>query len=128
MANARSLQLGLCLLMVSAAAFAKEKVEKIPVAVGKWEGPNASTFKGALKRGLTKECRVVGAKSARVVVEGMVLEHGKGFVVRVIVKQPKSGEVVEQKEFTFAGARASAGQSNKMGHAVAEIARRAPAE
>jgi hypothetical protein len=115
-------------LGASSLAARAEKPEKIPVALGNWKGPSAGTFKSALRRGLAKECRIVAAKSARVVIDGEVLQEGKGFNVRVFVKSAKSGEVVEQREFPFAKTNVSQAQSNRMGHAVAEIVRRAPLE
>ncbi len=115
-------------LVPSLALAASVKPEKIPVALGSWKGPKVGTFKDAMRRGLGKDCKIVGAKAARVVIEGTVSEQGKGFVLRVIVKLPKSGEVVEQRDFPFPKPRASKAQSDKMGRVVAEIARRAPAE
>jgi hypothetical protein len=115
-------------LATGTAAAREPKPEKVPVALGAWKGPSASTFKSAMRRGLAKECKVVGAKGARVVVEGEVAPAGKGFVVRAIVRQPRTNELLQQREFKFAKAKASAGQSNKMGHFVAEVARRTPAD
>jgi ABC-type sugar transport system substrate-binding protein len=127
----RKLVVVLALAAGSASAFA-EKTEKIPVAMGSWKGPSANTFKGAVRRGLSKECAVVGgkaAKTARVVIDGEVESSDpKHFVVRVIVKSPKSGEVVEQKEYKFSKASATQAQSDRMGREVSEIVRRAPAE
>jgi hypothetical protein len=105
-----------------------DKPEKIPVALGSWKGPSANTFKSALRRGLAKDCLVVGAKRARVVIDGEVSQEAKGFTVRVIVKSAKSGEVAEQREFPFAKANVSPAQSNRMGHAVADMVRHAPGE
>jgi hypothetical protein len=126
-----SVILAVALASATAAARPKaEKPEKIPVALGSWRGPSASAFKDALKHGLGKECKVVGAKSkgARALVDGTVEERGKGVVVRVVVKQPKTSEVVEQREFPFARPKPSRAQGDKMGKAVAAIARRVPAD
>jgi len=105
-----------------------EKPEKIPVALGSWKGPSASSFKSALRRGLAKDCVIVGAKRARAILDGEVVQDGKAFTVRVIVKSAKSGEVAEQREFPFAKASVSSAQANRMGRAVADMVRRAPAE
>jgi hypothetical protein len=107
---------------------AKPKPEKIPVALGSWKGPGAGGFKDAMRRGLSKDCKIVGAKTARVVVDGVVTAEGKGATVQVIVKLPRTGEVVERRDFHFARPKASRAQGDKMGHAVAEIARRAPTD
>ncbi|HEX2568952.1 MAG TPA: hypothetical protein VH877_05280 [Polyangia bacterium] len=104
----------------------KSKADKTPVMFGSWKGPGASGFKSALRHGIAKECAVVGAKAARAVIDGEVRPQGKGVVVRVIVKSAKGGEVVEQREFTFARPRASQSQVTRMGRAVSDMARRAP--
>lgn len=105
---------------------AKPKADRTPVAFGSWKGPGASAFKSALRHGIAKECVVVGAKMARALIDGEVRPQGKGVIVRVIVKAAKGGEVVEQREFTFARPRASKSQTDRMGRAVADMARRAP--
>src|SRR5690242_10370844 len=96
-ARSRSLRLPLLALLALAAlapapaGAAAPKPEKIPVAFGTWTGPSASTFKGALRKGLGKECRIVPPKGgARVIIHGTVTPQGKGFLVRVVIKMPKS--------------------------------------
>ncbi len=121
----------LLIVLFSAAtsfAAAAPKPEKIPVAFGAWTGPAAATFKSALRHGLTKDCSAVSAKKARVLIEGVVAEQGKGVVVHVTVKSVKTGEIVETREFAFARPKPSQGQVNKMARAVVEIARRSPSE
>lgn len=109
-----------------AARAAKPKADRTPVVWGSWKGPGASGFKGALRRGISKEVLVVGPKAARAVIEGEVRPQGKGVIVRVIVKAAKGGEVVEQREFSFARPQASRSQIDRMGRAVADMARRTP--
>jgi hypothetical protein len=138
MMRARSLLPSRLLLVVAALALApaaataapQPKPEKIPVALGSWKGPGAGAIKDAVHRALGKECKVVGpkTKTARVIVDGSVEEHGKGVIAHVIIKLPRSGEVVEQHEFTLPRPKPSRAQATKMAHKVAEIARRAPAE
>jgi hypothetical protein len=124
----RTLLLSWAAVAALAGAARAEKPEKIPVAIGDWKGPSASTFKSAVKSGIAKDCKIVGKKTARVIVDGEVTPDGKGFQVRVIVKAAKSGEVAESHSFPFAKAKASKGQSAKMGKMVTEAARRAPTE
>jgi hypothetical protein len=102
-----------------------DKPPRIPVALGKWTGPHSGTFKSALRSGIAKECVVVRADKARVVIDGEVTGD-KSFTVRVILKSPKTSDIVESREFTFAKPQVSAAKSRKMGHDVAEMARRAP--
>jgi hypothetical protein len=109
-----------------AARSEKAKADRTPVMFGSWKGPSARVFKSALRNGIAKECLVVGPKAARAIIDGEVREQGKGVVVRVIVKAAKSGEVVEQREFTFSRPQASRSQADRMGRAVADMARRAP--
>jgi hypothetical protein len=117
------------LLLASGPAAAKEpKPDKIPIAVGSWTGKYAGTFKSALRGSLGKDAKIVSAKTARVVVDGTVEEKGKGALVTVIVKLPKSGEVLERRDFTFSKPSASKGQASKMGKMVLEAAKRAPSE
>jgi hypothetical protein len=118
----------LCLLAVLAmgAVAQAEKPEKIPVAIGAWTGPKASRFKSAVRSGVGKECKVVSASKARVIIDGEVTEADKKFKVRVIVKSPVTSDVVESKEYTFNKPEPSQGMSRKMGHDVFEIARRSP--
>jgi hypothetical protein len=114
---------------VPAAAADKEPVEKIPVTFGSWTGPSASSFKSALKKGLGKDFTMVSAKkSPRVIIEGTSTEQGKGVVIRVIVKSPKSGEIIESREFTFSRPQPSGGTATKMIKATVEIVRRAPTD
>jgi hypothetical protein len=104
-----------------------DKPPKIPVAFGKWTGPHASHFKSALRSAATKECAVVSASKARVIVDGEVTEkEDKHLSVRVLVKSPKTNELVESKEYVLAKPDVSKGQARKMGHDLFEIARRAP--
>jgi hypothetical protein len=110
---------------IGAAAARADKPPRIPVALGKWTGPHAGTFKSALRSGLGKDCVVVRADKARVVIDGEV-SGDKSFTVRVILKSPKTNDVVESREFTFSKPDVSQAKSHKMGHDVAEMARRAP--
>jgi hypothetical protein len=103
-----------------------EKPPRIPVALGKWTGPHAGSFKSGLRGGISKECVVVRADKARVIIDGEVTGTDKPFKVRVIVKSPRTGDVVESREYTFQKPSPSGPQSRKMGHDVTEIARRAP--
>jgi hypothetical protein len=103
-----------------------EKPEKLPVAFGAWQGPRAATFKSALRRGLAKECNVVAPQKARALIEGVVSEEDKKFSVKVIVKSPKTKEVVEQREYTFGKPSVSQAQANRMGREVAAMAKRVP--
>jgi hypothetical protein len=102
--------------------------DKIPVSFGSWTGPSARTFKSALRHGLRKDCTVVGAKTARVIIDGVVSEQGKGVVVRVTVKSPKDGEIIESREFPFSKPTPSQSQGDRMGAAVVDMARRAPTQ
>jgi hypothetical protein len=113
------------LLLMALPALA-EKPAKIPVAFGAWKGPHASTFKSGLRRGLAKGCAVVARNKARAVIEGEVTEADKKLTVRVTLKSPKSDEIIESREYSFAKPTVSAGMSNKMGHDVTEMAGRAP--
>jgi hypothetical protein len=124
----RSLFLLLAILVgIAGTAAAKPPApDKIPVAFGSWTGPSASRFKSALRHGMQKTCAFVSAKKARALIEGVVSEQGKGVSVRVTVKSQKDGEVVESREFPFSKPTPSQAQGDKMGRAVAEIARRAP--
>jgi hypothetical protein len=104
-----------------------EKPEKLPVAFGAWQGPRAATFKSALRRGLAKECNVVAPKAARALIDGQVSsEDGKKFSVKVIVKSPKTKEIIEQREYTYSKPSVSQAQANRMGREVAAMARRVP--
>jgi hypothetical protein len=117
------------LVVVGSASVAAAKAPpppKVPAALGSWTGPSASRFKSALRHGLRKDCDIVSAKKARVLIEGVVSEQGKGVVVRVTVKSQKDGEVIESREFPFSKPTPSQAQGDKMGSAIAEIARRAP--
>ena len=118
--------LSIALVLVGALAHA-EKPEKVPVALGSWKGPSASTFKSALRRGLAKDCTFVKAKKARALIEGEVTSaDGKKLSVKVIVKATTTGEVVEQRSYQFAKPSVSAAMASKMGREVADSARRAP--
>jgi hypothetical protein len=103
-----------------------EKPAKIPVAFGKWTGPHASTFKSALRNGVRKGCAVVRADKARVVIEGEVSADDKPIKLRVVLKSPRSGDIVESREYTFSKPTVSAAQSKRMGREVTEMAQRAP--
>ena len=103
-----------------------EKPPKIPVALGAWTGPRAGSFKSGVRSGVAKECQVVRANKARVIIDGEVTEEDKRFKVRVIVKSPVTNDIVESKEYTFSKPELSQGQSRKIGHDVFEIARRSP--
>jgi hypothetical protein len=113
------------LLLLVGAAHA-EKPPKIPVAMGTWKGPHAGTFKSAVRSGVSKDCVVTKAAKARVVIEGEVTEAEKGFKVMVILKSPKTNEIVESREYKFAKPQVSSGMAKKMGHDVTEIAMRSP--
>src|SRR5258706_9638066 len=123
-----SLPLLLTSIALGSDSASAEKPEKIPVALGSWKGPHAGSFKSALRRGLLKECVFVRAKAARVTIDGEVTEQGKRFSVRVLVNSTKTGELFEQHTYSYARPTLSDGQSNKLGHDVAEVARRAPLE
>jgi hypothetical protein len=112
-------------LSAGAAVAHADKPPRIPVALGKWTGPHAGSFKSALRSGLSKDCVVVRAEKARVIIDGEVTGD-KTFSVRVILKSPKTNELVESREFTFSKPDVSQARSRKMGHDVAEMARRAP--
>jgi hypothetical protein len=114
------------LLLLASAAAPAEKPVKIPVAMGTWTGPHAGVFKGAVRSGMSKDCVVTRASKARVIIDGEVSEADKGFKVRVIVKSPKTNEIVDSREYAFAKPQVSAGMSKKMGSYVGEIAKRAP--
>jgi hypothetical protein len=118
----------LCLAFGLAGAWARaDNAPKMPVAFGKWTGPHAPHFKSALRSGLAKDCVVVRAEKARVIIDGEVTEKdNKHFVLRVMVNSAKTKELVESKEYTFSKPDASQAQSRKMGHDVFEIARRTP--
>jgi hypothetical protein len=127
MVTSRSLKwiVPLLALLVGAAARADKPV-KIPVAMGTWNGPHAGTFKSAVRSGMSKDCVVTKAAKARVTVDGEVTEEEKGFKVRVVVKSPKTNDIVESREYSFAKPTVSSGMAKKMGHDVGEIAKRAP--
>jgi hypothetical protein len=120
----KSIVLLAVLLMGNAARAGKPP--RIPVAMGTWSGPHAGTFKGAVRSGMSKDCVVTKPDKARAIIDGEVSEGEKGLKVRVIVKSPKTSEVVESREYSFAKPQVSAGMSKKMGHDVGEIAKRAP--
>jgi hypothetical protein len=125
----RSLQslLLLFLMLGAAVAMGAEKPPKIPVTMGTWTGPKASHFKSAVRNGAAKECAFVRKDKARVIIDGEVKsEDDKHFSVHVIVKSPKTGDIVESRDYTFNKPEPSQNQSKKMGHDVTEIARRAP--
>jgi hypothetical protein len=123
----RSLKMVVLLLIAMGAAVAHaEKPAKIPVALGKWTGPHAGTFKSALRSGLSKGCVVVRAEKARVIIEGEVSAEDKPIKVHVILKSPKTSDIVESREYTFSKPSVSQAQSNKMGREVTEMASRAP--
>jgi hypothetical protein len=123
----RSLKMVVLLWIAMGAAVAhSKKPPKTPVAFGKWTGPHAGTFKSALRRGVSKGCVVVRAEKARVIIEGEVGAEDKPIKVRVILKSPKTSDIVESREYTFSKPSVSQGQSNKMGREVTEMARRAP--
>jgi hypothetical protein len=129
MANplSRLVKVALVLLALGGMAAAAEKPPKIPVAIGKWTGPHAGTFKSAVRSGIGKDCQVVKPAKARVVIDGEVTEgDDKKLTVRVLVKSPKTDELVQSKEYTFAKPNVSHGMSQKMGHDLTEIARRSP--
>jgi hypothetical protein len=102
-----------------------DKPARIPVAFGQWTGPHAGTFKSGLRGGLAKECVVVKAEKARVIIDGEV-SGDKTFKVRVVVKSPQTKDTLESKEYSFSKPSVSEAQSHRMGRDVAEIARRAP--
>jgi hypothetical protein len=123
----RSLKMVVLLGIVMGAAVAHaKKPPKTPVAFGKWTGPHAGTFKSALRNGISKGCVVVRAEKARVIIDGEVGAEDKPIKVRVILKSPKTSDVVESREYTFSKPSVSQAQSSKMGREVAEMARRAP--
>jgi hypothetical protein len=104
-----------------------DKPPKIPVAMGKWTGPHAGSFKSSVRGAIGKDCVVVKADKARVVIEGEVTEkENKHLTLRVILKSPKTSEVVESKEYEFSKPSPSHGQAQRMGKDVFEMARRAP--
>jgi hypothetical protein len=126
--RSRSLKYLLMLFVLGGAVAARaDKPPKIPVAMGTWTGPKASRFKSAVRNGIAKECAVVRKDKARVVIEGEVKsDDDKHFSVHVIVKSPKTGDIVESRDYTSAKPQPSQAMSHKMGHDVTEIARRAP--
>jgi hypothetical protein len=127
MALLRSLKMVVLVWIAMGAAVAHaEKSPKIPVAFGKWTGPHAGTFKSALRGGVSKGCVVVRAEKARVIIEGEVSAEDKRIKVRVILRSPKTSDIVESREYTFSKPSVSQAQSNKMGREVTEMARRAP--
>lgn len=103
-----------------------EKPPKIPVAIGTWTGPHANRFKSGVRSGAAKECAVVKKEKARVIVDGEVVEQDKRWKVRMIVKSPKTDEIVESKEYTYSKPELSQAQSHRMGRDLFEMARRAP--
>jgi hypothetical protein len=126
MLTSRSLKWIIPLLALLAGGARAEKPPKIPVAMGTWTGPHAPTFKSAVRNGMSKDCVVTKPAKARVVIDGEVVQNDKSFTVRVVVKSPKSGEIVESREYKFAKPSVSSGMAKKMGHDVGEIAKRAP--
>src|SRR5689334_16743298 len=124
MVTSRSWMILLVMLLGLARA---EKPPRIPVAMVSWTGPHAATFKSAVRNGVSKDCVVTKAAKARVIIDGEVAEKEKGgFTVHVIVKSPKTNEIVESREYSFAKPQVSSGMSHKMGHDVVEIAKRSP--
>jgi hypothetical protein len=115
-------------LLLGGAALA-DKPERIPVAMGAWKGPHAGSFKSGVRSAIGKDCVVVKAEKARVIVEGEVTpsEDGKKVTVKMVIKSPKTNEIVESKEYSTKP-DPSVGQSKKMGHDLVEMARRAPTE
>lgn len=103
-----------------------EKPARIPVAMGTWTGSHASRFKSGVRSGVSKDCVVVRAEKARVIIDGEVTEADKKFTVRVIVKSPKTNDIVESREYSFSKPEVSQAQSHRMGRDVTEIARRSP--
>ena len=127
MTGLRSIMIG-CLLLGGVAL--AEKPAKIPVAFGGWTGPHASRFKSAVRGTIGKDCVVTRADKARVIIEGEATESDdkKKVTVKVVVKSPKTNEIVESREYSFSKPEPSSGQSKKMGHDVVERAKRAPTE
>ncbi len=119
-------RLVLCSVLTLGASAHADKPERIPVALGRWTGPHAGSFKSALRGGTAKGCMVVRAERARVIVDGEVTGTDKPWKVRVIVKSPKTSDVVESREYTFYKPTASSAQGKKMGRDVCEMAQRAP--
>lgn len=116
----------LALTLLVATPVRAEKPAKLPIAFGAWKGPSAGTFKSALRQALAKTCAVVPRGKARVVIEGEVRPQDKGVSVRVSLKSPRSDEIVESREYSFAKPKVSAGQAGKMGREVTEMVGRAP--
>jgi hypothetical protein len=116
----------LLLLLVLASPARADKPAKFPVAFGAWKGPHAGTFKSALRRGLAKGCAVVARGKARALIEGEVTDNNGKLSVRVVVKSPRTDEIVESREYAFAKPNVSAGMSSKMGREVTEMVSRAP--
>jgi hypothetical protein len=115
------------LLLVTASPAEAEKPAKIPVTLGNWKGPHANTFKGAVRRGVSKGCVVVKKDKARVVIDGEVTESSPNhFTVRVMVKSPKNDEIIESREYAYSKPNASGGQADRMGRDIVAIAQRAP--
>src|SRR3954454_9191648 len=98
MAALRSVMIGLLLLGGVAGA---EKPVKIPVAFGAWKGPHAGRFKSAVRGTIGKDCVVVRTEKARVIIEGEVTEaeDTKKLTVKVLVKSPKTNEIVESRDY-----------------------------
>jgi hypothetical protein len=119
-------RVALLVIALAAPTAYAEKPPKIPVAFGKWTGPHAGTFKGAVRNGVSKGCVVVRPAKARVIIEGEVGAEDKPIKVRVILKSPTNNEIVESREYTFNKPSVSAAQSRKMGRDVTEMAQRAP--
>jgi hypothetical protein len=116
----------LLLLALSAVTAHAEKPAKIPVAFGKWTGPHAGAFKSALRNGIKNGCVVVRADKARVIIDGEVNGDDKPIKLRVILKSPKTQDIVESREYTFSKPTPSQNQANRMGREVTEMAQRAP--
>jgi hypothetical protein len=114
-------------LLVAAAPADAKPDDKPAVSLGSFTGPQARVFKGGIASHLRKENKVVGKKTARAVVEGVVEEEDGKFRVRVIVRDPTSNEVVEERSYAFAKPKVDAGRGRRIARDVAEMARRAPA-
>src|SRR5262245_52043236 len=115
------------LLVVALGIAHAEKPAKIPVAFGKWTGPHAGSFKSAVRSGIAQGCVVVKPEKARVIIEGEVTATDeKRIKVLVVLKSPRTHEIAESREYTFAKPNVSAGMSKKMGREVTEMAGRAP--
>lgn len=103
-----------------------QKPEKIPVAFASWTGPGAGSFKSGVRSALGKDCVIVGRKTARVVLEGVVAADGKGAVLHLTLKSGKTGEIVESRDFHSPRPQPARGLTQKIGRAVVDMAHRAP--